>query len=242
MSQGPKSSLDLTHVLYDDDSIFSLGLALVTLSPILLMASYAALAVQTREYLVIVMWAGQVFGEGLNYVVKHAVKQDRPIQSIGNGYGFPSSHSQYMGYFATFLACHMFFQHRFATTGVRIFDQLWRITVYTGLLGWAGVVAYSRYYLGYHNWHQIAWGSGIGCLLGFSFYLIVELLPTRYPLSFLGRTKYLMLSNSISTWLQIRDGWAVWPDGGREGEWLRWRAEWEQGQRRPGRRAKSKAK
>jgi hypothetical protein len=42
-------------------------------------ASYAALAVQTREFLVIVMWAGQLFGELLNWVIKRAIKQERPI-------------------------------------------------------------------------------------------------------------------------------------------------------------------
>lgn len=42
-------------------------------------ASYAALAVQTREFIVITMWAGQLFGELLNWVIKHSIKQDRPI-------------------------------------------------------------------------------------------------------------------------------------------------------------------
>ncbi|EKM81804.1 hypothetical protein AGABI1DRAFT_112044 [Agaricus bisporus var. burnettii JB137-S8] len=227
MSEGQKASLDLTHVLYNDDSIFSLGLALITLSPILLMASYAALAVMTREYLVIVMWTGQLFGEALNYAIKHAIKQDRPIQSIGNGYGFPSSHSQYMGYFATFLICHMYFRHRFASTGWKPIDQLWRLVVYVGLLCWAGAVAYSRHYLEYHNWHQISWGLGTGSSLGFSIYLACELIPTKYPTSFLSQVKLFVLENPVSTWLQIRDGWAIWSDGGREVEWQRWRAEWE---------------
>jgi hypothetical protein len=88
----------IIHVVPDDDSsYFSLALALITLSPILLMvspayivkcqlfsaiqASYAALAVQTREFLVIVMWAGQLFGELLNWVIKRAIKQDRPIRA-----------------------------------------------------------------------------------------------------------------------------------------------------------------
>jgi dolichyldiphosphatase len=35
----------------------------------------------------------------------------------------------------------------------------------------------------------------------------------------------------VSTWLQIRDGWAVWPDAGREGEWVRWRRRWEEERR-----------
>lgn len=41
--------------------------------------AYAALAVQTREFVVIVMWAGQWACEGFNWVLKHAIKQERPI-------------------------------------------------------------------------------------------------------------------------------------------------------------------
>jgi len=48
----------------------------------------------------------------------------------------------------------------------------------------------------------------------------------------MGRIKCFALNNPMSVWLQIRDGWAVWPDGGREDAWLRWRTEWNKGQRR----------
>ncbi|PPQ91884.1 hypothetical protein CVT25_000759 [Psilocybe cyanescens] len=247
MSDGPRASLDLTHVLCafscesdlifvldlqcrlldDDSSYFSLALALVTLSPILLMASYAALAVQTREFIIIVMWTGQFAGELLNWIIKRIIKQERPIDSIGNGYGFPSSHSQYMAYFASFLMAHLYFRHRFSSTGSKIIDLLLRIIVYSALLGWAGLVAYSRYYLGYHSAHQIFWGQAIGTALGLSVYVLSEAIPTRYPNSSLGRLKTWLLNNPVVIWLQIRDGWAVWADGGREGEWLRWRREWE---------------
>jgi len=227
MYEGPRASLDLTHVLYDDSSLFSLGLAMITLSPILLMASYAALAVQTRELLIITMWAGQFFGELLNWLIKRAIKQDRPIQSIGNGYGFPSSHSQYMAYFTSFLLCHLYYRHRFSSTGYPVLDFIWRMLVYVGLLGWAGLVAYSRYYLGYHNAYQILWGLFIGAGLGVSLYLLAEVIPDRYPTSALGRAKFMLLDHPIIAWLQIRDGWAIWVDGGREDEWLRWRAQWE---------------
>jgi dolichyldiphosphatase len=117
--------------------------------------------VQTREFLIIAMWAGQFFGELLNWLIKRAVKQDRPIrkspltvniliqwcsiESIGNGYGFPSSHSQYMAYFTSFLICHLYYRHRFSSTGYPVIDFIWRMMVYVGLLGWAGLVAYSRY-------------------------------------------------------------------------------------------------
>jgi dolichyldiphosphatase len=120
--------------------------------------------VQTREFLIITMWAGQFFGELLNWLIKHTIKQDRPIrkvsthpfdisrfdtvpliESIGNGYGFPSSHSQYMAYFTSFLICHLYFRHRFSSTGSSVIDLIWRMVVYVSLLCWAGLVAYSRY-------------------------------------------------------------------------------------------------
>ncbi|KAF9047068.1 hypothetical protein BDZ89DRAFT_941882, partial [Hymenopellis radicata] len=214
-------------VLDDDSSLFSLFLALMTLSPILLMAAYASLAVQTREFIIIVMWAGQFACEGLNWVIKRLVKQDRPI---GNGYGFPSSHSQYMGYFASFLICHLFFRHEFGSTGYRLLDYAWRATVYCAVSAWAGLVAYSRYNLGYHNSYQIFWGFGIGVALGVSLYAVCEYLPRRRPRSLFGRIKVFLLENPVSTWLQIRDGWDVWADGGRGEEWVRWRAEWDRRQ------------
>jgi len=231
MYEGPRASLDLTHVLYDDSSLFSLSLALITLSPILLMASYAALAVQTREFLVITMWAGQLFGELLNWVIKHSIKQDRPIENIGNGYGFPSSHSQYMAYFTSFLVCHLYSRHRFSSCGIPALDFLFRVAVYVALLAWAGLVAYSRYYLGYHNANQILWGLAIGSLLGTTLYAVAQAIPNQYPSSSLGQVKTALLNNPIIVWLQIRDGWTVWADGGREAEWFRWREEWKKQQK-----------
>ncbi|PPQ74336.1 hypothetical protein CVT24_000690 [Panaeolus cyanescens] len=211
MHEGPHTSLDLTHVLYDDSSYLSFALALVTLSPILLMASYAALAVQLREYTILVMWTGQFFGELLNSIIKDAIKQERPRQHLGSGYGFPSSHSQYMAYFTAFLT-------------------LWRLVVYTALFGWTGAVAYSRYYLGYHTPLQIVWGLVIGAVLGISLYILAILIPQRAPDSVLGQIKTFILDNPVSVWFQLRDGWSIWEDGGRDGEWRRWRAEWEKRQ------------
>src|SRR5260221_13784842 len=118
-----------------------------------LQASYAALAVQTRELLIIIMWMGQFAGEVLNWTIKHIIKQERPpgmfclfiflggrivmrwyhIGHVGNGYGFPSSHSQYMAYFSSFLICHLYFRHQFAFTEYPIIDFIWRATVYSAL-------------------------------------------------------------------------------------------------------------
>lgn len=150
-----------------------------------------------------------------------------------------------MAYFTSFLICHLYYRHRFSSTGYAVIDFIWRMMVYVGLLGWAGLVAYSRYdshspklkthlwkisysyYLGYHNAYQILWGLFIGAGLGISLYLLAEVIPDRYPTSTLGRAKIMLLDHPIIAWLQIRDGWAIWVDGGREDEWLRWRAQWE---------------
>ena len=147
----------------------------------------------TREVIVIEMWAGQLACEGLNWILKRLIKQERPLgtsrpycrfldcshssptidllslwnvvvldsnwfelffessDTHGHGYGFPSSHSQYMAYFSTFLILHLHFRHRFTSTGIPILDSLWRIAVYSGLVLWAGVVCYSR------SVHPVKW-------------------------------------------------------------------------------------
>ncbi|THH03126.1 hypothetical protein EW145_g6508 [Phellinidium pouzarii] len=221
------AALELTHVLYDANSHVSLAFALVTLSPILLMASYAALAVITRDLLILNMWAGQLACEGFNWLLKRLIKQERPIGSLINGYGFPSSHSQFMGYFSTFLMMHLFFRHRFSSTGYTTLDRLWRGVVYLGLAAWAWSVCYSRLYLTYHTPNQIIWGAGVGVGFGALVYIVAELIPTRFPRSAIGRLRSVLLAHPLATWLQIKDGWAIWPDGGREAEWLAWREKWD---------------
>lgn len=84
-----------------------------------------------------------------------------------------------------------------------------------------------RYFLTYHSPEQVLWGLGIGSLFGTTYYVIVELIPRNAPLSFLGRIRTALLRHPICAWLRIRDGWAVWSDGGIEEQWLQWRAKWE---------------
>lgn len=136
--------------------------------------AYAALAVQTREFVFIEMWAGQMLNEAFNWVLKHLFQEERPqgeyrillspstdnlcalylhrawnsttlsVEDLGSGHGFPSSHSQWMGYFAAFLICHFTFRHRFVSTGWRILDLLRILILYSGILAVSMAVAYSR--------------------------------------------------------------------------------------------------
>lgn len=49
-----------------------------------------------------------------------------------------------MAYFATFLILHLYFRHHFVSTGYYIVDVAWLLLLHVALIGWAGVVAYSR--------------------------------------------------------------------------------------------------
>ena len=71
------------------------------------------------------------------------------------------------------------------------------------------------------------WGFGIGVLFGSTYYTLVELIPTRRPTSLLGRFRTALLTNPISSWFRLRDGWAVWADAGTEAQYWRWREEWD---------------
>ncbi|PVF92473.1 PAP2-domain-containing protein [Serendipita vermifera] len=219
-------ALDLTHVLYDPTSNVALALALATLSPILLMACYGALTIVTRDFLILNMWIGQFGCEAVNWILKHTIKQERPSLHMG-GYGFPSSHSQFMGFFASFLLLHLQLRHRFTSTNIPIVDKLWGLVVQCAVAGLALVVCYSRFHLGYHTPSQILWGLGIGISLGVAYYGLTEYIPSHHPRSLPAKLRRGLLQSPVFTWLRIQDGWAVWQDGGHEEGYRRWRELWD---------------
>ena len=95
-----------------------------------------------------------------------------------------------------------------------------------------------RYHLTYHTRPQVVWGFCIGLLFGATYYTAVELVPQHRPHSPLGRLRAWALTNPVSTWCRVRDGWVVYPDGGTEAHWLEWRKGYET--RRLGTNAKGK--
>ena len=66
-------------------------------------------------------------------------------EHMGPGYGFPSSHSQWMGYFVAFLLCHLIYRHHFVSTGSPLLDKARSFVIYSGIVAWSAAVAFSRY-------------------------------------------------------------------------------------------------
>ncbi|KAG9103525.1 hypothetical protein FRC07_009973 [Ceratobasidium sp. 392] len=122
------------------------------------------------------MWAGQLANEAFNWVLKEIVRENRPGTSHGDGYGFPSSHSQY--------------------------------------------------HLTYHTPPQIIWGAVIGVCTGTLHYGVTELWPALRPDSSMAQLRSAILDSPIARWARIRDGWTIWPDGGKEDEYELWRKAW----------------
>lgn len=84
-----------------------------------------------------------------------------------------------------------------------------------------------RYFLNYHTPHQIIWGLIAGVVFGAVYFGATEYIPDVYPLSILGRARRSILQSTPFTWCRIKDGWAVWKDGGHEAEYQRWRNLWD---------------
>ncbi|KAL7417504.1 cytochrome P450 [Mrakia frigida] len=184
--------LELTLVHYDPSDPISQLLAILTLSPMLVIPAYLAVFVFERQATVLSMLAGQLVNEVLSWLLKRYLKAERPYAHTGSGYASPSSHSQFFGYFFTFLFHHLICVQRPParwSSAQRVTWRNKRIVVIIGVGMWSVAVAFSRWYLSYHTVDQIVLGWGLGYLFAMVSCLFTEVLPQRMPNSFLGRAR-----------------------------------------------------
>ncbi|KAF9184649.1 hypothetical protein BGZ50_003562 [Haplosporangium sp. Z 11] len=132
------TSLSLTHVQFSANDNYSKVFAHLTLSPLAITCGYIAVLLTTRDLTVVIMLAGQLLNECINHVLKRLVKQARPTEYLGNGYGMPSSHSQFMSYFATYMVILMY---RMGASSGAVSPHV----VTTIVLIWSILVIYSRF-------------------------------------------------------------------------------------------------
>lgn len=151
MDGPPLASLSLTHVHYDPTSKISHACAFLALVPQALCIAYATLIYSSREMEILLMFAGQMACEALNWVLKRWIREDRPAQMLGKGYGMPSSHAQFVAFFAVYLGLWVVVRHdpwKTNESKTHVPTPMWqRVGLALAALGGAVAVAQSRMYV-----------------------------------------------------------------------------------------------
>ncbi|XP_007442148.2 dolichyldiphosphatase 1 [Python bivittatus] len=102
----PWNSVSLTHVEYPAGDFTGRLLAYLSLSPIFIIVGFITLIVFKRELHTISFLGGLCFNEGVNWLIKNIVQEQRPCAeahpSVYSKYAMPSSHSQFMWFFSVY--------------------------------------------------------------------------------------------------------------------------------------------
>lgn len=96
---------------------------------------------------------------------------------FGKGYGMPSSHAQFMTFFAVYLTLFLLFRHTPTYASAYPYcDFLLRGALTVGLCASAVAVSASRVYLNYHTPRQVLAGCGAGFVCACGWFVITGLL------------------------------------------------------------------
>ena len=95
--------LSLTAVVYREGDRLGQALALASMLPIFLIVSYLTTIAVRRELHTCAILFGQLLNEALNLALKKQIRQPRPEGAPSDDFGMPSSHSQFMGFFAAYI-------------------------------------------------------------------------------------------------------------------------------------------
>ncbi|CAN0389305.1 unnamed protein product [Lampetra fluviatilis] len=141
-------AVSLTHVEFPPGDMLGKALAWCSLAPIFIVFGFIA------------FMCGLLVNEGLNWVIKHVIREPRPNRGEGRRfsppppptsrlrealfteYGMPSSHAQFVWFFAVYSFLFLYFRMHH-TTNARCVDLLWRHVLSVALLLLAICVTYS---------------------------------------------------------------------------------------------------
>ncbi|AMD21834.1 HFL022Wp [Eremothecium sinecaudum] len=189
---------DDTYVLYDPTDPISYFSCYFSLLPIAILIFYFSWFVTTREVEPAFIAVGHIINDVLNNIAKNVIKEPRPYNfgtfqrdTLRSGFGMPSAHSQFMGFFAIYLGLRIWLQW----AGLKYRRK---VMASVALVLATLSVASSRVYLGYHNVSQVSVGVVLGMLLGSNYFICVGFLRNS------GISDWI-LSWPICRWLLIKD-------------------------------------
>ncbi|KAL3536300.1 hypothetical protein ACH5RR_004761 [Cinchona calisaya] len=165
-------AVTLTHVRYRKGDQLGHFLAWVSLVPVFIgLGGFVSHFIFRRELQGMFFALGLLISQFINEVIKKSVQQARPetcaLLEMCDSHGWPSSHSQYMSFFAVY-----FTLLTYKKIGILWRNQMWVV----GLLVWplAILTMYSRVYLGYHTAAQVFAGAALGAVLGGVWFSVVN--------------------------------------------------------------------
>ena len=102
MESVPWRTFTLTHVDYPDGDLFAKVMAVLSLTPLVIVVIHLTVFACKRDLHTLAYGVGTIANGLLNYVLKHTIKEPRPVSGINvrdstklfEEYGMPSSHSQ----------------------------------------------------------------------------------------------------------------------------------------------------
>ncbi|XP_066257350.1 dolichyldiphosphatase 1-like [Euwallacea similis] len=171
--------LSLTLVEYPKGDILGKILALISLAPFGIGAGFVALILFRRDLHTITFFLGTCFSEALNYILKHLICEKRPLhrEDIHVEYGMPSSHAQFVSFFATYIVYFVFIRLHHMNNNT-IIENISKILIISSSMTVAVLVCISRVYLQYHTYSQVLWGIIVGFLFATLWFALTSLVFT----------------------------------------------------------------
>jgi dolichyldiphosphatase len=192
--------------------------AFLALVPQGLCIVYATLIWSTREIEILLMFAGQMACEALNFTLKRIIQEERPKQMQGKGYGMPSSHAQFVAFFSVHLALFLLLRHsppKYPIAAHKPLNIVSRAALSLVALLCAGAVAYSRIYLNYHTPKQVLVGGIAGVVIAAAWFLVTTIVRKsgllgwflEHPLVRYFRFRDLVVEEDL-----CQSGWEKWEE------------------------------
>ncbi|KAL8152789.1 hypothetical protein V2J09_010549 [Rumex salicifolius] len=201
MAHPPLKAITLTHVRYTKGDRLGLFLAWISLVPVFIsFAGFFSHFVFRRDLQGVFFLIGLVISQFINEFIKTTVQQARPVTcallEACDSHGWPSSHAQFMFFFATYFSLLSARKARVCRGGCR--------NIFVELVNWilAVLTMYSRVYLGYHSVVQVFAGAFAGIVIGASWFFAVYRTLINYftviEESDLGRRLYIKDTSHIA--------------------------------------------
>lgn len=190
--------ITLTLVEYPKGDHIGKLLAWISLSPLGIGAGFLALILFRRDLHTITFFMGTLINESINMILKYIIKEPRPVfrAQIYTEYGMPSSHAQFICFFAIYVLLFVLIRLHHINNNSPI-ERAIKTLVITGCWTLAALVCYGRIYLQYHSWSQVFVGALVGLSVGTIWFFITHMiLAPKFP---------YVVSWKISEFLLLRD-------------------------------------